>query len=543
MKRKSDVFAGTSSLAAVDKAKQLLLDESSDSDIEGWMSRVKKGHQPPTKELDDDDSVDGGRGGGGGGGIDESMSVIGGDAAVPMSGKVLLAAATLLHPERHQEQINRSENAFVFCRLPDAPSLLADLFIDRSELCVALQHDLLVAWSRKTQQPVPPSVMEALHILSFRAPDIVLAQAASLSARSLYLGGYEGPAPSWRPCSASVLRALEFFGACDMLLGPLEEGKSCSGHDASCGSASGIAVFAETHRWVLITDWLRLLAAAYSHPPQTLTEASMSDALHMIRCLLLLGADQHVQECHRSALFDAINAILPHCCASPGVSEAMKRLFDSLVAILPSQLSTLSLAHACCYLGVGNSQTCSAAVYFSAAVLRRFEEGRMDPQIGFSLPYISSYKMPDDGSSSSSSSSSGRETNATPIPLGALQATLAAIFKEAKQDLKNDDSRASPARKPLSEFLEHMPGLYVLLVLTHCWSAAAAGGRDGWSGEQIKKVLYPIQSLKLLIECPELSRLGPGHCKDHVAHNVKDVLTLLDALLDHFLSARQVEGK
>ena len=41
----------------------------------------------------------------------------------------------------------------------------------------------------------------------------------------------------------------------------------------------------------------------------------------------------------------------------------------------------------------------------------------------------------------------------------------------------------------------------------------------------------------------ELSRLGPGHCKDHVAHNVKDVLTLLDALLDHFLSARQVDGR
>ena len=531
MKRKSDLFAGTSLLAAVDRAKQLLLDESSDSDTEGWISRVKKGLTPRlTKELDDD-SVDGDQV------VDGSMSVVGGDAAV---GKVLLAAAALLHPERHQEQINSSKNAFVFCRLPGVPSLLADLFTERDELCVALQHDLLFAWSRKTQQPVPPSVMQALYTLSFRAPDTELAQAASLSARSLYFGGDGGPAPSWRPCRDSVLRALEFFGACDMLLGPLKQGES-SGHDASCGSVLGTTVLAET-RWVRITDWLRLLAAAYSQPPppQTMTEASKSDALDMIRCLLLLGADQHVQDCHRSALFDAISAILPHCCEFPGLSEEMKRLFDSLVAISPSQLSTLSLAHACCFLGVGNSQTCSAAVYFSAAVLRRFDEGRIEPR--FALPYISSRKMSDNGSSSnSSSSSSGRGNNGNSVPLGSLQATLAAIQKEANLDLKNGASRASPARKPLSEFLEHLPGLYVLLALTHCWSAAAAGGRDGWSGDQIKMILFPVQSLKILIECPELSRLGPGHFKDHVAHNVKDVLALLDALLDHFLSERQRE--
>ena len=558
------MFKGTSSLAAIDTARALLDEESSDEDLDAFFkateARSKAGggaakRPAPDADSDEEDNAAMQVDADSGVGADEAD-------AIDVSSASVLRAASLLHVDRHAQQVEQRHFAFV---RPDGtcPSLLADLFTSRDDLCVALQHDLLSAWSAKTRgQPVPASVMQQLHELTYLAPDVVLAQAASYCACSVYEKAGNGRQPTlWRPALADVSRALHYFGADALLLDDAAPTAAAAAAAATTTAAASAAaapaplVLAEP-RFDRLSDWLRFVAAAYNQAQpgdHAQSQAESRDAARVFRSLLLLGADGLVQSRHRQACFSAVNAALSFCLRASAASAAaaavpqappavVQEILASLVAFPPAQLSTLSLAHMSSFLGLGHTQanastaTAPAAVaaLFAGLALRRF----CSSENGDALPYAGTLEVPQGG-------------RVVPVTIPSIVAAVLAVQRGIRVNTKTRGSysngNGSGGDGDLSPLMRGLASLYSLTALLHALSAAQ--GRT-WSGLAVTSLKDGCEGLRLALEesvlraapaaAAALSKPAQGQeMEGHAARDVKAVLELLDALLDHLQARTQ----
>ena len=264
-----------------------------------------------------------------------------------------LQGPTLLNLATHLRRVKDLVYKFDIAPLAQSPALLANVFSTRNDLSVVLQHNLFSAWASRAQAKVPDCIMKQLYVLTFMAPDSVLAAEASRCSVQIF----ELRQATYLPTYAAVAKALDYFGAPPGLLfdasiiaqqqpGPTNIG----GSPLTSSSLSSSIV----SKWCTLSGWLQFLTAAFNareRPRQHLTDDDAYAALpQILKSLLLLSADAEIQRnCHFECC-GAVNAAMRVCMEQKRDTSVLEDVLRSVVATDETLLSTPTIAHMASFL-------------------------------------------------------------------------------------------------------------------------------------------------------------------------------------------------
>lgn len=318
--------------------------------------------------------------------------VVAGDAYTfkldDLNATAAMRAPQLLNKERHLQQVNSLVTMF---DTKGDPAILANLFSNRNDLTTALQHDLISAWACKTKDNVPECIMKKLYVLTFMAPDSVLASEASRCALQIF----EMRQSAFLPNERLIAKALDYFGAqSDFLYRSVKIVPSSS-------SPSFSSIFSVESKWAMLTGWLRFIAASYNAHDIIHEDASSvsayADLTEILKSLMKLSADAEVQARHQHECYLAINAALKLRIALAERQQLDGATFSAISVlekevILPivnmSDMTTVSLSHIGSFLSPADKLKGFATAFVQACLCSRFR--------GDSLPWDQEI-LPDEG--------------------------------------------------------------------------------------------------------------------------------------------------
>lgn len=496
----SNLFANTSSLKSIEEARAILA-ESSDDEIDFAAMKAKAQAQaqlskPSINEIqtksnigeDDEDDIDADDSNGEESddeGVQAGSAKLHSGISSELNDKTKIRPAKFLQKAHHLDQVNRIY--FSFATVPDAPDLLADIFTSRNDLCFALQHRLFSAWSMKTKQPVPNSIMEQLYLLTFTAPDSVLAKEASRCAAHIY----QEKQSNWLPSYSQITDALIFFGAesavfLDSTLPP----------PSSPSSSSSLPPSNTASKWCLLSEWMTFLAAAYSAQIGSYPGWS-EDLSRSLYSLLVLSADLEVQTRHELSCYAAINSLVCVLHEDSCIDDRLECLFGSMALKDETQLSTLSLSHMASFFAVEQLSTTAGEIF----VRKSFSRFRKQDV----LPYAISVAQVEESAS--------------------LLADVESVMRAM--------AAACSSRKASEqqELLEKMVPLYSFVSLSY---SLCAGSGNAWNIKTAKCMREACTELKVAME----KRLGE-HVEEHVVACVLDLLALTDSILEKYITSKE----
>lgn len=523
---------GTSSLAALAAARAALADDDDDDDLDAFFaqtqqqaSKSKRAEEPELPQGGDDESENLGNEQGE---PSSKMVLEESDGEEEDDGRRALRPAKLLLLERHLQHVAATRFEFNSAALSakGVPALLADLFGNRNDLCLALQHDLLSAWCIKAKQTLPDAVMEQLLLLTYQAPDTLLSQMASRCAVSLYAGQHS----TFMPTHEMVTSALAFFGAADVVLAPSSSssysfsfptvpspvGAAAVSSSSSSSSSLAATAMATTSRLSLLSNWLQLIAAAFGRGHNNNNkEYNEQDVVLTLRSLLVLSGDLEIQTRHQHACYAAVNAVLLRATSSPSSSSSssssscpavVEAVFKGLVAEDEAVLSVLQLAHSACFVALDPSRRPFAAR------LAQLSLGRFCAPSLLLLPLLDQ-ALP------------AAAEDAGPALQDAVHA-LEVIAVKGRRRIGADHAERN--QRALAALQAGWPQLYAFVSLLHTLSAAAG---ESWKETQVRQVKNAAEGLSAAVESWGLK--GSGKHK-HAVACLLDALTLTAAVLDHF---------
>lgn len=285
------------------------------------------------------------------------------DGGANLDDMTALQGPSLLDLSTHLRRVKDLVYKFDTSPLAQSPAVLANVFSSRNDLSVALQHDLVSAWATRAQSKVPDCIMKQLYVLTFMAPDSVLAAEASRCSVQIF----ELRQSTYLPTYAAVAKALDYFGAPAGLLFDASTiaqqsvtPSSIGGSPTPPSSLSSSIV----SKWSTLSGWLQFLAAAFNAhdcPLQTAGDDAYAALPQILKSLLLLSADAEIQRNCQFECCGAIHAALRVCVALADKQQQQERfavlegVLLSVVGTETTLLSTPALAHMASFLTHNNA--------------------------------------------------------------------------------------------------------------------------------------------------------------------------------------------